>query len=213
MSSRTNSMAGKNACPIFETRSNARPLAVIRRSRLRPVAQAIRETARGEVLIPGGDGVILINAVVEVQAFQSLAEWIEDPIVRDAELGVPAAFGLFVVGFVAGADAFNDQRGRNQDARCAGIFMARRQRGLLLANFLGGREKHGVGAGNANVIDNDIDFRGETSGFQSYMGSDNINQALQGLTTYIISWRHCGQHSFDDFMAAAKPLPLDVGFI
>ena len=56
----------------------------------------------------------LIFVPTKHEAPEGAAVGVEEPVVGDAELGVPASLGAFVVGLVADADGFDDEGGGDQ---------------------------------------------------------------------------------------------------
>ncbi len=90
---------------------------------------------------------------------------------------------------------------------------ADRQGGFALPLFLRGRHKHGIGACQAIRIDNDLHFRRKAAQVFDDMGGDAIDQSLRYFATDVIGGGHRGEDSFDDLMAAIKPLSFDVRII
>ena len=75
------------------------------------------------------------------------------------------------------------------------------------------RQEGGVCPRDAVFAHDDFHFRGKAAGMFADVEHDAKNQPLKGLASGERSGSQGGEHPFDNFVAAVKPLALDFGVI
>src|SRR3954463_1435711 len=105
-----------------------------------------------------------VDRPVKDQAIERALFRVEEPVVRHAGFGVPAALGLAVVRLVAFADRFDDERRRDQDAPVLKVAPASAlSMGTLLFDLILGGKPNGIHDRYTSSSQNQVHFRREST--------------------------------------------------